>query len=277
MRAWAKAVCGLGLGAAIALAGGSRTEAAPIQTGTIVVDARANIFAAGQNSTAGTGAAGPGVLPIAISIPDSTPPNANAVLTLTFPRVLGEVTPTSSAADLRGPDGAVGAPSLNSSEATNLFGTTGVSGIFSRNSMFLTGVFLGDQGPVGPAPPRLAFDNNNFGDPNFIQQDFFQKLAPELGQTFFVGNGRTSFGSTQQFVIPNGAETLYLGFADGIGYFGALGNYDDNRGLIEVNYSLEFIVVPEPASVLAWSAALLASAAWGVRRRRAASERIRLG
>jgi hypothetical protein len=60
----------------------------------------------------------------------------------------------------------------------------------------------------------------------------FPELRPQLGQSFFIGDGLTGTdsGSQQRFLVPPGATTLYLGFADGYRFQGTPGWYADNTG-----------------------------------------------
>ena len=75
----------------------------------------------------------------------------------------------------------------------------GISGIVHRaNGTFLVGVFLSDGMPETPEPPRLDFTNGMPDEP----------LAPELGQTFLIGDGKG-----HKYVVPLEATRLYLGFA----------------------------------------------------------------
>ena len=75
----------------------------------------------------------------------------------------------------------------------------------------LVGVFLDDEPPdSGMAPAGLSFTTAASRD--------FLVLAPELRQVFFIGDGATSAGVTQQFVIPAGATRLFLGIMDGCGW-----------------------------------------------------------
>jgi hypothetical protein len=90
--------------------------------------------------------------------------------------------------------------------------------------MFLVGVFLTDDEPSDPAPPPLDFT----GD------EEFEELAPEIAQTFFIGDGE---GRT--FRVPTGATRLFLGFADAFLYEGPPGWYGNNAGEFEVTVAVE--------------------------------------
>jgi hypothetical protein len=69
-------------------------------------------------------------------------------------------------------------------------------------------VFLDDTNPSMTSPPPSL----NFTTPT--SRDF-TSLSPQLKQVFFVGDGRTSTGAVQQFVVPPGATRLFIGKMDG--------------------------------------------------------------
>jgi hypothetical protein len=85
--------------------------------------------------------------------------------------------------------------------------------------MFLVGVFLTDNPPSTSPPDRL----------DFTKGERFKALAPEIAQTFFIGDGRD-----RTFHVPQGATRLFLGFADaysgGHFYQGDPGFYGNNGG-----------------------------------------------
>lgn len=97
--------------------------------------------------------------------------------------------------------------------------------------MFLVGVFLSDAAPGSSAPTILNFSN----------ADDFTSISPELGQTFYIGDALTGMGSgsIQEFVVPDAASRLYLGFADAIGFSGTAGYYDDNIGELIAKFTIE--------------------------------------
>jgi hypothetical protein len=137
-----------------------------------------------------------------------------------------------------------------------------LSGISGDNAGFLVGVFENGT-PSGTAPPSLDFTSGGLGTA-------FTSLSPLIDQTFFIGDGLTgdNSGSVQQFYVPAGATTLYLGFADASGYHGDPNNgYDDNVGSFQVEYT-EVGSVPEPGSV---GLIALGAAAMALLRRRAGS------
>ncbi|MEO1131819.1 MAG: SdrD B-like domain-containing protein, partial [Cyanobacteria bacterium J06639_1] len=121
------------------------------------------------------------------------------------------------------PDG--GAPA-----GSSLSGIAGISGYAGPEGP-LVGVFLDANNPQNlPAPAALNFTPAGLGAG-------FSRLAPELGQVFFIGDGRTGTGDgdTQEFTAPDGATRLFLGLADGFGFDGIPGAYDDNDGFYSVD------------------------------------------
>lgn len=189
--------------------GSGGTPAADEPTPPITVSARANIFGAGHDAAPGPGGGGPGVLPPVLPLP------TGADRVLTFPSVTGSVNPISGEADFVGAAGDGGR-----------FGTTdvasfgGISGITHRhNGMFLVGVLLTDTPPSAAAPARL----------DVTDRDPSAEIAPEIGQTFVVGDGRGS-----RIRVPDVATRLFLGFADGFLYQGRPGWYDNNEGELMV-------------------------------------------
>lgn len=187
----------------------------------MTVSGQANIFGSGYGDAPAAGGGG-GVVPVEIGI-------ASGTTHFTF-FATGAVSPIGSTTN--GPDGgnlASGTTDLNSLRS--------ISGIVNSDAtMFLVGVFLSDSVP-GSAPSRLDFTGNSS----------FATLSPELGQTFFIGDGLTGTGTgdSQEFYVPTGATRLFLGFADGFSFNGNPGWYGDNTGSLEV----EVNPVPEPATM----------------------------
>ncbi|HEX4897742.1 MAG TPA: hypothetical protein VFV53_05220 [Candidatus Limnocylindrales bacterium] len=126
---------------------------------------------------------------------------------------MGMVIPIREAVVSNGADGDHRGP-------TDIESFEGISGIVdATNGMFLTGVFLGDSIPFDPAPARLDFTDG----------EAFESLAPQIAQTFFVGDG-----AGKRFLVPEGASRLFLGFADAAGYRGDPGWYGNNAGYLDV-------------------------------------------
>jgi len=172
------------------------------------VPATANIFGAGIATAPQPGGGGGGVLP-----PVWRLPAAASMRVVTFPRITGKITPIVGDAPYNGPEGDRRGP-------TNIKSFKGISGIMDfTNGMFLVGVFLTDSPPKRPAPPRF----------DFTDKEKFDVLAPRLGQTFFVGDGKG-----RSYRVPPTATRLFVGFADGFFYQGAPGWYDNNAGSLDV-------------------------------------------
>lgn len=182
-----------------------------------LVPGTANIFGAGRDVAPAPGGGEGGTLPPVWELPSS------ATL-VTISCATGSVTPFTGQPHRNGPDGdRQGAGGAN----TDVTSFEGISGIVNQgNGMFLVGVFLTDAVPSDPAPPRL----------DFTDSEDFEELAPEIGQTFFVGDGEG-----RVFRVPAGATRLFLGFADAFTYQGAPGWYGNNGGELEVTVAIRGI------------------------------------
>jgi hypothetical protein len=172
------------------------------------IDARADIFSAGlAKADEGRG----GKLPSKITL-------AAGGTTVTFSKVVGKVGCSGDAAFIAdGGDCAGG--------NTDIQSTKNIGGIVAHDrTLFLVGVFVGAKLPA-KAPERLDFSPDKQGAA-------FASLSPKLGQVFFIGDGKTGTGSgvIQKFVIPSGATSLYLGYADAYSFQGPPGAYGDNKG-----------------------------------------------
>jgi hypothetical protein len=73
----------------------------------------------------------------------------------------------------------------------------------------LIGVFLTDAAPNTVATPATALSYTSTTE----NQSAYNSL--QVQQPFFIGDGQTSGGNTQTFVVPAGATKLYLGVFDG--------------------------------------------------------------
>ena len=114
------------------------------------------------------------------------------------------------------PDGDAGSTACHPAQ-------NGVSGVtVDYNS--LIGVFIDDT-PAGSAiaPADLDFVNSGGVSGGFD----YTTLTPALGQMFFIGDGKTSGGVTQQVTVPVGATHLVLGVTD-------TDMYNDNAGAFSV-------------------------------------------
>jgi hypothetical protein len=176
-----------------------------------VVLATANIFGAGRDLAPMPGGGGGGTLPPAWELPDGL----KRIVSIACAE--GQVNPIKTNPALNGPEGrGVG--------RTDIESLGGISGIVDENNgMFLVGVFLMDTEPSDSAPKRLDFSD----------AEDFDVLAPQIGQTFFVGDG-----SGRRFRVPTDATRLFLGFADGHNYVGLPGWYGNNAGQLEVTLEI---------------------------------------
>jgi hypothetical protein len=182
--------------------------------GLMAVSAQANIFGAGSDFAPGPGGGGGGVLPPSVELPEGTS-------VVTFPTVTGRVTAMMGSLGYNGPGG-------DGAGETDITSYGGISGIVDgRHGNFLAGVFLTDDPPSNFAPKRL----------DFTKHERFRTLAPQVGQTFFIGDGRD-----RTFRVPPGSTRLFLGFADAYSFGeplaqanGRPGYYGNNGGHLCVN------------------------------------------
>ena len=132
--------------------------------------------------------------------------------------------------------------------------STGISGPLQVPVNALVGLFVGPGVPGGTAPSQLDY-TSALG---------LSSYTPGLDQIFFIGDGLTGTGAgaSQSFYVPTGATRLYLGTADGSGWF-------NNTGAIEVSVSGSGLgaptAVPEPG---AWAMMLLGFGGVGAMARR---------
>jgi hypothetical protein len=188
-------------------------------TFSVTVDAQSNIFGAGHSTPPAPGDGGGGVLPPFVSLP-SVP---NVVVCVDS--VAGEVCAGEQSWQCyRNADGT----QIGSYVRTDITSYNGIAGmIHGESTMFLVGVFVGNQEPTDPAPPRLDFSTGALTDD-------FAELGPALNQAFFIGDGlANASGVRQVFHAPAGATRLHLGFADAWNFGDPQvppGWYGDNRG-----------------------------------------------
>ncbi len=124
----------------------------------------------------------------------------------------------------------------------------------------LMGVFF-DSSTLQPVPTRLDFS----ALPGGIG---FSSLAPELQQAFFVGDGLTGtgIGDVQSFLVPDGADRLFLGLLDSHDWRDNVGGFrvvisDLPDGSTVIWPLVRDPAVPEPATIALVGAALLGIAA----------------
>lgn len=184
-------------------------------SGSVFVDAKSNIFAAGLASSPTDG-----LTPVLIQLP----PGDNR--TIEFTRVVGE---TDCGLGIKaGPDGG------SCAQRTDVDGQaeSGIGGVtHPSKTMFLVGTFL-DDSSSGASPP---------GKSDAAAAERRTMPAPALRTTFFIGDGLsgTGAGERQSFTIPKGATRLFLGFADawdGTSMTGRSWAYFDNSGGLSVDY-----------------------------------------
>ncbi|MGF1447033.1 MAG: VPLPA-CTERM sorting domain-containing protein [Pikeienuella sp.] len=132
-------------------------------------------------------------------------------------------------------------------------GNNGIANIIVPLNALL-GVFIGPNQPDGFAEPSaLNFSTATSRD--------YATLSPGLRQPFFIGDGLRANGEQQTVLAPQGATRLFLGPADGSGWF-------NNEGeiLVEVTASAQ-VPLPATAWLLLGGIGALATAA----RRKAAN------
>lgn len=199
----------------------------------VVVSGQANIFGSGFGDAPAPAGGGGGVIPVESAITVAGP------AILTFSSVTGLVQCAAAAAP-NGPDGGTEATGN-----TDILSWRDVSGVVHPNrTMFLMGVFRdANPGNAGGTPPTRL---------NFLHPESFLTLAPELNQSFFIGDGRTDdTNAIQTFIVPAGATRLFLGFADAFDFGNPTalpGFYSDNTGQVVADFT--FSTVPEPSTLL---------------------------
>jgi hypothetical protein len=258
----------------------------------VTVDSKSNIYASGLASTAGIGPNGPGLLPPFVTLP------SGVGRVLQFSSVSGTVSyndvdaPTQYLGQYNGPDGGAvlfadaNFPSnfLTTSSPPGLISPSegspttfyvdmdpfgGISGMTlfestpaDRRVMFLAGVFLTDAPPAAPAPASLDFSSTAIGRS-------FTTLSPLLQQTFYIGDGLTGegSGSTQSFLVPDGATRLFLGIVDGSYFVGGPDYYDNNAGTFSATFEVNTVPEIDPHSSVSAVSLLVAALALVERRR----------
>jgi hypothetical protein len=175
------------------------------------VPAQANLFGAGREQPPAPGEGGAGVSPPGWELP------AGPRRVVTFPHTTGRVTPIEGGAGENGAEG----DRIGGTDVSSFGGISGI--VHERNGMFLAGVFLTDDTPSRPAPPRL----------DFSRRGRFGSLSPRIAQTFLIGDGKG-----RSYRVPDGASRLYLGFADGYYYMGPPGWYGNNAGELSVTVEM---------------------------------------
>ncbi|WP_182377303.1 hypothetical protein [Nocardioides sp. WS12] len=193
--------------AVVVLTGGGSTEKHDLT-------ATADIYLAGVSEDVEATMSDPGTRPLRIDL--------DGAGTVSFPSVSGEAGACSGCEPESIDGGNLTFPS------TNLSALNGISGVIHEDrTLFVVGVFLGDDDP----------DQQDQADLSGAESEETQE--PEIGEVFFIGDGQTEDGTTQEVVVPDGAQTLYLGFADGFAFQGAPGAYGDNSGTVDIEVTLD--------------------------------------
>jgi hypothetical protein len=184
----------------------------------VVVSPNADIFAAGLTSVPDFPGGG-GSLPSKVDV--------GTAKTVT---VMAEGSVDCGAGSPVGPDGSTGGGIVAIQSTGGIAGADIPGG--PSCGLALAGVFTGSAAPAAPPPSRLDFSGPG--------ATAFTSLSPAAGQTFYVGDGLTGTGTgdRQQFQVPAGATTLWLGFQDGQTYTSPPGYYGDNTGRIDVTVEL---------------------------------------
>lgn len=177
------------------------------------VDARSNIYLAGEKVDP-VDTPSLGVVPTAITLGDASG--------VRFDTIEGQVGCAGALAN--GPDGGDCV-----SMKTDISASNGYSAMRSSNrSMFLVGVF--------PVAPDSAVEVEAGAAP---ETDTDERISPKPNQIFLIGDGKTADGKPQTFIKPEGATTLFVGFADAFGFIGAPDAYDDNVGRLRMAFTLD--------------------------------------
>lgn len=208
---------------------------APLGAQSVSVSGLCNSFGSGYGDAPAPAGGGGGLPPIEIAL------NGNTSLYIS---ATGSVSPDGVV--FNGPDGVQWA--FGYANPNDILSHRSISGIVNNKNLFLAGVFLGSGVPA-IAPNRLDFTNS---------MDF-ASITPELGQSFYIGDGfNQSTSLAQVFNAPVGATRLFLGFEDAFDFQGPAGSYHDNAG------SLQVIVqpAPEPTSILILASAILVLLKW---------------
>jgi Flp pilus assembly protein TadG len=145
--------------------------------------------------------------------PAQSPPMVMNVVpgtVLTFTNVSGGVTNDPSLAKVTADGNATQLHSHNDDDPLNEPGVQNGIGNVTMPINALMGVFLSANAPNTQSAPTTALDYSTQAARDEQTYTGFQ-----LQQPFYIGNGQTSGGTTQTFVVPAGATRLYLGTMDG--------------------------------------------------------------
>jgi hypothetical protein len=146
---------------------------------------------------------------------------------LTFSSVTGSTAQASTGYSLEPPTGWSG-------NSTNHTPGGGENGIGDATAWLdsLMGVFLGPDAPNTNSAPA-AVDWTNSANINKTQ---YNNLV--IQQPFYIGNGQTTGGVVEQFVVPPTATRLYLASWDGYEWNNNLGSFS---GTVKVNPTVQIM------------------------------------
>jgi hypothetical protein len=207
---------------------------------TLTVQATSDIYAAGHANVPAT------IYPGNFAPSDTFLAAANQVLT--FSSVTGAV--GCNFVVTNGADGTCW-PGVNTT-VTSYGGLSGISA--NGKNMFLVGVFLDNTEPSGAGPAAFSYDYGTPGSMNTTDPAY----SPEINQVFFIGDGLTGTGSgqMQNFLVPDTATRLYLGFADS--FDSVPSYYADDVGSLTATFSITgSTAAPEPSTLLLISGGFL--------------------
>ena len=179
---------------------------------------------------------------------------------LTFSSVTGSA--SLNGTQFYGPDGGIYTGVAN----TNIGAFGGLTGIFDSFKFFTGALFA-----VFTAGPPVG---STSAQTDITSTQSNTAFNPSLNQVFFVGDGLVGNGSgaTQQFFVPNGATTLFLGIVDSNTVAGSGGNatvpgaYGDNAGSFVANFQVS-ATAPEPTTLALAAVAILSTGVKCFRRR----------
>ena len=208
-----------------------------LSAAVLIVDARSNIYGAGHaapsNIPAPSGGGG-GLPPASFSFSAPTPS------VLRFSAVTGTIDVA-----FGGPASPDGHGPATGETGFVVSGWNGLSAFAAQRYACLVGVFLSEAGPLDPAPATLDFASLTLD---------FRTLSPGLAQIFYVGDGRTTAGVVQDFLVPTGATRLFLGIPDHSGGTTPAGWYRDNKGSVTATFEVTPLSRPAPPLDVMWVA-----------------------
>jgi hypothetical protein len=202
-------VVAAGAAAAVILLTGGETVA-------VDVPATSDIYLAGADDELIAQVSDPGTAPVEVDV--------DGAGKVTFGAVSGEVA-ACVGCEPESPDGGD-----KTFPVTGVTAFNGIAGVAHENkTLFLVGVFVGDDQPEQPSDAVVDLTDAN--------DDATQ--SPDLGEPFFVGDGETSDGDPVEVEVPDGATTMYFGFADSFSFVGAPGAYGDNEGTLSFDVEVD--------------------------------------